>query len=64
MNPFTKQPHSAQYKKILESRKKLPVFAQMEDFLKMVSIQRSLVVVRGGQSLLQAYGTPGAEERN
>ena len=23
-----------------------------------------LVVVRGGQSLLQAYGTPGAEERH
>lgn len=40
------------------------MFAQMEDFLKMVSIQCSLVVVRGGQSLLQAYGTPGAEERN
>ena len=36
-NPFTKQPHSAQYKKILESRKKLPVFAQMEEFYKMVS---------------------------
>ena len=36
-NPFTKQPHSAQYRKILESRKKLPVFAQMDEFYKMVS---------------------------
>ena len=37
VNPFTKQPHSAQYKKILESRKKLPVFNQMEEFLDIVS---------------------------
>ena len=37
MNPFTKQPHSAQYKKILAGRKKLPVFAQMTEFYKMVS---------------------------
>ncbi|KAF8958432.1 P-loop containing nucleoside triphosphate hydrolase protein [Flammula alnicola] len=37
INPFTKQSHSAQYKKILHARKKLPVFAQMGDFLKIVS---------------------------
>lgn len=37
INPFTKQPLSAQYKKILETRKKLPVYAQMDDFYKMVS---------------------------
>jgi pre-mRNA-splicing factor ATP-dependent RNA helicase DHX15/PRP43 len=37
LNPFTKLPHSAQYKKILEGRKKLPVFAQMQEFYKMVS---------------------------
>ena len=37
VNPFTKKPHSAQYKEILEARKKLPVFGQMEEFLKMVS---------------------------
>ena len=37
VNPFTKRPHSAQYKKILEARKKLPVFGQMDDFLKIVS---------------------------
>ncbi|KAG2352270.1 hypothetical protein BDR07DRAFT_890944 [Suillus spraguei] len=34
LNPFTKQPHTAQYKKILEARKKLPVFAQMTEFYK------------------------------
>ncbi|KAF9476308.1 hypothetical protein BDN70DRAFT_184041 [Pholiota conissans] len=37
VNPFTKQPHSGQYKKILDARKKLPVFAQMDEFLKIVS---------------------------
>ena len=37
VNPFTKKPHSAQYKKILQARKKLPVFTQMDEFLKMVS---------------------------
>ena len=37
VNPFTKLPHSAQYKKILEARKKLPVFTQMDEFLKIVS---------------------------
>lgn len=37
MNAFTKQPYSAGFKKILESRKKLPVYAQMDEFYKMVS---------------------------
>lgn len=37
INPFTKDPHSKQYKTILEARKKLPVFAQMDEFLKIVS---------------------------
>lgn len=37
MNPFTKLPYSAQYKKILEARKKLPVFAQINEFYDMVS---------------------------
>ncbi|KIL59146.1 hypothetical protein M378DRAFT_169650 [Amanita muscaria Koide BX008] len=36
LNPFTKQPYTQQYRKILEARKKLPVFAQMDDFYKMV----------------------------
>lgn len=58
MNPFTKQPHTPQYKKILEARKKLPVYAQMEDFYKMVS---PLIHAyrRGGQSLLQACDASG-----
>ncbi|KAH6904007.1 pre-mRNA-splicing factor ATP-dependent RNA helicase PRP43 [Coprinopsis sp. MPI-PUGE-AT-0042] len=36
VNPFTLQPHTAQYRKILEERKKLPVFPQMDEFLTMV----------------------------
>ncbi|KAG9083153.1 DEAH-box ATP-dependent RNA helicase prp43 [Ceratobasidium sp. 370] len=35
MNPFTKQPYSEKYKKILDGRRKLPVFAQMEEFYKI-----------------------------
>ena len=38
MNPFNKQPHTAQYKKILETRKKLPVYGQMSEFYEMVSV--------------------------
>lgn len=37
VNAFTNTPHSTQYKKILETRKKLPVYAQMEEFYKAVS---------------------------
>jgi pre-mRNA-splicing factor ATP-dependent RNA helicase DHX15/PRP43 len=37
LNPFTKQPHSAQYMKILAARRKLPVFAQLDEFMEMVS---------------------------
>lgn len=36
-NPFTRLPHSPQYLKILEARKKLPVFTQMAEFYKMVA---------------------------
>ena len=36
-NPFTRLPHSPQYRKILEARKKLSVFAQMDRFYKLVS---------------------------
>jgi pre-mRNA-splicing factor ATP-dependent RNA helicase DHX15/PRP43 len=36
LNPFTKELHTAQYRKLLDSRKKLPVFAQMDEFYKMV----------------------------
>jgi pre-mRNA-splicing factor ATP-dependent RNA helicase DHX15/PRP43 len=37
-NPFTRLPHSPQYHKILEARKKLPVFTQMDEFYKIVSL--------------------------
>jgi len=37
MNPFTKQRYSTQYKTILETRKKLPVYAKMDEFLNIVS---------------------------
>lgn len=47
VNPFTKQSHSTQYKKILEARKKLPVYAQMNEFLKMVCIRGVLRLEEG-----------------
>jgi HrpA-like RNA helicase len=37
VNPFTKQSVSAQYKKIMETRKKLPVYGYMDEFYKIVS---------------------------
>lgn len=49
VNPFTKQPLTAQYKTILAARKKLPVHTQMEEFYKMVSPY--FIYVRGCQSL-------------
>ncbi|KZT01300.1 P-loop containing nucleoside triphosphate hydrolase protein [Laetiporus sulphureus 93-53] len=45
INPFTKQPLTPQYKKILEVRKKLPVYAQMNEFLKMFSDNQVIVMV-------------------
>ena len=42
VNPFNKKPHSPQYKKILQARKKLPVYAQMTEFYEMVSIPSSI----------------------
>ena len=38
-NPFTRLPHSPRYHQILETRKKLPVFVQMDGFYKLVSIR-------------------------
>ncbi|KAK1228475.1 DEAH-box ATP-dependent RNA helicase prp43 [Marasmius sp. AFHP31] len=38
-------PHTTQYKKILETRKKLPVFAQMDEFLTMFSENQIIVMV-------------------
>jgi hypothetical protein len=46
VNPFTKQPHSAQYKKILALRRKLPVYAQMAEFYEMVSVCSSSLLER------------------
>lgn len=43
MNPFTNLPYSAQFKKILEARKKLPVFAQMDEFYEIVRAQAFLL---------------------
>ncbi|GJE93624.1 ATP-dependent RNA helicase [Phanerochaete sordida] len=45
INPFTKQPLSTQYKKILEARKKLPVFAQMQEFYDMFNKHQVIVMV-------------------
>ncbi|KAG6380060.1 P-loop containing nucleoside triphosphate hydrolase protein [Boletus reticuloceps] len=45
MNPFTKVPHTPQYKKILETRRKLPVYAQMDDFYKMFNAHQIIVMV-------------------
>ncbi|TFK79631.1 P-loop containing nucleoside triphosphate hydrolase protein [Polyporus arcularius HHB13444] len=45
INPFNKRPHSPQYKKILEARKKLPVFGQMDEFLKMFTENQIIVMV-------------------
>ncbi|KAJ3553686.1 hypothetical protein NM688_g3478 [Phlebia brevispora] len=45
LNPFTKQPHTAQYRKILETRKKLPVFAQMEEFYKTFNEHQVILMV-------------------
>ncbi|KAE9399543.1 P-loop containing nucleoside triphosphate hydrolase protein [Gymnopus androsaceus JB14] len=45
LNPFTKRHHSAQYKKILEGRKSLPVYGQMDEFLEMFSKHQIIVMV-------------------
>jgi pre-mRNA-splicing factor ATP-dependent RNA helicase DHX15/PRP43 len=37
VNPFTKRPVSATYKKIMEARKKLPVYGHMDEFYEIVS---------------------------
>ncbi|KAI0245943.1 P-loop containing nucleoside triphosphate hydrolase protein [Lactifluus subvellereus] len=44
-NPFTRLPHSPQYFKILEARKKLPVFTQMVEFYKMYTKHQIIVMV-------------------
>ncbi|KAF9221070.1 P-loop containing nucleoside triphosphate hydrolase protein [Gyrodon lividus] len=44
-NPFTKTPHTPQYKKILEARRKLPVYAQMDEFYKTFNENQIIVMV-------------------
>ncbi|KAG2071377.1 P-loop containing nucleoside triphosphate hydrolase protein [Suillus decipiens] len=45
LNPFTKQPHTAQYKKILQARSMLPVFAQMSEFYKILNKHQIIILV-------------------
>jgi pre-mRNA-splicing factor ATP-dependent RNA helicase DHX15/PRP43 len=45
INPFTNKPFSAKYKKILEGRRKLPVHAQRDEFLRMVHENQMIVLV-------------------
>ncbi|KAI0791356.1 pre-mRNA-splicing factor ATP-dependent RNA helicase PRP43 [Abortiporus biennis] len=45
INPFTNQPFTAQYKRILESRKKLPVYTHMEEFYRMFNKSQILIMV-------------------
>ena len=59
INPFTKQPHTKQYHTILEARKKLPVYAQMDDFLKIVS-HDPVRFEEGLRMLLLVIGRPSS----
>ncbi|KAJ3870677.1 hypothetical protein F5051DRAFT_341742, partial [Lentinula edodes] len=43
LNPFTKLPHSAQYRKILEARRALPVYSQMDEFLEIFSKNQIII---------------------
>ncbi|KAI5999044.1 P-loop containing nucleoside triphosphate hydrolase protein [Pisolithus albus] len=45
VNAFTKAYHTPQYRKILEVRKKLPVYSQMDQFFKMFSENQIIVMV-------------------
>ncbi|EPQ53227.1 P-loop containing nucleoside triphosphate hydrolase protein [Gloeophyllum trabeum ATCC 11539] len=45
VNPFTMQSHTPQHKKILEARKKLPVYSQMDEFLKIFSKNQIIIIV-------------------
>ncbi|KAJ3812817.1 P-loop containing nucleoside triphosphate hydrolase protein [Lentinula aff. lateritia] len=45
LNPFTKLPHSAQYRNILEARYTLPVYSQMDEFLEIFSTNQTIVMV-------------------
>ncbi|KAF9492401.1 P-loop containing nucleoside triphosphate hydrolase protein [Pleurotus eryngii] len=47
LNPFTKPltPHTAQYRKLLTSREKLPVYRNMDDFFTVFSKNQIVVIV-------------------
>ncbi|KAI0276858.1 P-loop containing nucleoside triphosphate hydrolase protein [Russula aff. rugulosa BPL654] len=44
-NPFTRLPHSDQYYKILEARRKLPVYEQMDEFYKLYTKHQIIIIV-------------------
>ncbi|KDQ52579.1 hypothetical protein JAAARDRAFT_81071, partial [Jaapia argillacea MUCL 33604] len=43
-NPFTRQPHSDKYRRILEGRRRLPVYAQMDEFYQLFN-QNPIIIV-------------------
>ena len=45
MNPYTGRPFSQRYFGILESRKKLPVWEQRQEFFDMVKKNQTIVLV-------------------
>ncbi|KAG1872440.1 P-loop containing nucleoside triphosphate hydrolase protein [Suillus subalutaceus] len=45
INPFTNQPYTAQYRKILEGRKTLPVFAHMAEFYKIFNKHQIIIMI-------------------
>ncbi|KIY43193.1 hypothetical protein FISHEDRAFT_31469, partial [Fistulina hepatica ATCC 64428] len=45
INPFTKRPHTAQYKKILATRRNLPVYNQMDSFFEMFNKNQIMIMV-------------------
>ncbi|KAH7090094.1 pre-mRNA-splicing factor ATP-dependent RNA helicase PRP43 [Auriculariales sp. MPI-PUGE-AT-0066] len=48
INPFTKRPHSSQYQRILQGRRKLPVYTQMKEFLE--TFQKNQIIVLVGET--------------
>jgi hypothetical protein len=58
LNPFTKVPHTPKYKEILEARKTLPVFEQMDVFLEMVRPTKILDMKRAYLSSAMIMHSP------
>ncbi|KAL4081036.1 P-loop containing nucleoside triphosphate hydrolase protein [Scleroderma citrinum] len=46
VNPFTQEPHTPQYRDILEARKKLPVFLHMDEFFKVFN-ENQIIIIEG-----------------